>query len=138
MNRPRAAPTGRALGVGLAADVLAVLVFAAIGRRSHAEGSDLLALLATAGPFLVGLAGGWALARAWRAPLALRTGLLVWPVTVIVGLAVRTGFTGRLPVSFVLVVVLSLGVLLLGWRAVARLLTTRGSTRGRAGDAGDA
>ena len=101
------------------ADVAAVLVFAAAGRRTHEHAGALLGLLGTAGPFLVGLAAAWLLARAWRRPLALRTGLLVWPVTVLVGLVVRAGFTGRLPLSFALIVVLVLGALLLGWRAVA-------------------
>ncbi|MGH3793841.1 MAG: DUF3054 domain-containing protein [Pseudonocardiaceae bacterium] len=126
MRRP-----GVAAGIGSAVDVIAVLVFAAIGRHSHAEAGDVLGLLATAGPFLVGLASAWVLARAWRAPLAMRTGLLVWPVTTIVGLAVRADVTGRLPVTFVLVVVLSLGVLLLGWRALANAaVRARRQTRG--------
>lgn len=121
-------------GLGLATDVLAVLVFAAIGRSNHAEANQLPALLATAGPFLVGLAVGWLVARAWRAPVTLRTGLVVWPVTAIVGLAVRAGFTGRLPLTFVLVVVVSLGVLLLGWRAATRLVTTRRRAGGAGGE----
>jgi hypothetical protein len=112
------------LALALAGDVVAVLVFAAVGRRTHAEANALLGLLATAGPFLVGLAAGWATARVWRAPLALRTGLLVWLVTVIVGLAVRFAFTDRLPITFVVVVTLSLAVLL-GWRAVAALVSSR-------------
>ncbi len=106
------------IGIAAVADVAAVLVFAAAGRRTHAETDALLGLMSTAGPFIAGLAIAWVLARAWRAPLAMRTGLLVWPVTVIVGLVVRAGFTSRLPLSFALVVALALGVLLLGWRAV--------------------
>jgi len=116
--------------IGAVIDGVAVLIFAAVGRRSHAEPGEVLGLLATAGPFLVGLAGAWVLARAWRAPLAIRTGLLVWPITVLVGLAVLSGLTGRLPASFVLVVVLSLGVLLLGWRALGSTLRARGRVHG--------
>jgi hypothetical protein len=117
------------VGVAVAVDLVAVLAFAVAGRRSHAEAGAVLGLLATAGPFLAGLAVAWLLARAWRAPLAVRTGLLVWPVTVLVGLAVRAGFTGRLPVSFALVAGAVLGLLLLGWRAVAALLRGRGEHR---------
>ncbi|HEY6422502.1 MAG TPA: DUF3054 domain-containing protein [Pseudonocardiaceae bacterium] len=109
----------RSVAIAASADVLAVLVFAAVGRRTHGEEGAVVGLLATAGPFLVGLALAWALARAWRAPLALRTAALVWPVTVVAGLVVRAGVIGRLPLSFALVVALSLGVLLLGWRAAA-------------------
>lgn len=118
--------------VALVADVAAVLLFAAAGRRTHAHTEELLGLLGTAGPFLLGLAIAWVLARAWRRPPALRTGLVVWPVTVLVGLVVRAGFTGRLPLSFAVVVVSVLGVLLLGWRAAvaaARVLPGRGGAR---------
>ena len=119
-------------GIAVAADLAAVLIFAAAGRRTHEHGEALLGLLGTAGPFLVGLGVGWLVARAWLRPLAMRTGLLVWPVTVIVGLAVRVGFTGRLPVSFALIVVLVLGALLLGGRAavaVAKVLPGRRGAR---------
>lgn len=121
-----------ATGVAVVADVASVLVFAAAGRHTHAHTEALLGLLSTAGPFLLGLAAAWVLARAWRRPLALRTGLAVWPVTALAGLVVRAGFTGRLPLSFAVVVVSVLGVLLLGWRAavaVARVLPGRGGTR---------
>lgn len=111
------------------ADVLAVLVFAASGRRTHGEGGQLLGLLATAGPFLVALAVGWALARAWRSPSSLRTGLVVWPVAVAGGLALRASFTGRLPLSFAVVVTVVLGVLLLGWRGLASIAGRRVARR---------
>lgn len=138
--RSERATRGAVVAGALVVDVAAVLVFAAVGRRSHAEAAALLGLLSTAGPFLVGLAAGWGVARAWRAPVALRAGLLVWLVTVLVGLAVRFAFTDRLPLTFVLVVMVSLAVLLLGWRAVAwgvgrvrtRVATARPGRRDRA------
>jgi hypothetical protein len=43
---------------------------------------------------------------------------------VVVGLAVRTAFTDRLPATFVLVAAVSLAAFLLGWR-VAGLAVTR-------------
>ena len=43
-------------------DAVLVLVFAAIGRRSHAEGLTVGGVLETAWPFLAGAAGGWVLA----------------------------------------------------------------------------
>ncbi|MQA17162.1 MAG: DUF3054 family protein [Pseudonocardiaceae bacterium] len=103
------------------ADTAAVLAFAASGRRTHSGGAEVVGLLATAGPFLVALAAGWAVARAWRSAATLRTGLIVWPVTVAGGLALRAAFTGRLPLSFALVVAVVLGILLLGWRGLAGL-----------------
>lgn len=109
--------TAAALGGG-ALDVLAAAVFVAAGRRTH-DGAGLPGLLATAAPFLAALALGWLLAGAWRAPAALRTGLVVWSVTVVGGLLLRAAATGRLPASFAVVTTVALGVLLIGWRAVA-------------------
>jgi hypothetical protein len=115
----------RPVVLAAAADIAAVLVFVVSGRRTHDEGAGLLGLLATAGPFLVALAAGWAAARAWRDPSTVRTGLVVWPVTVAGGLALRAAFTGRLPLSFALVVAVVLGALLLGWRGLASLAGRR-------------
>ncbi|CKZ71622.1 transmembrane protein [Mycobacterium tuberculosis] len=82
--RPR-----RALA-GLAADVVAVLVFCAVGRRSHAEGLSVTGLAATAWPFLTGTGIGWVLARGWRRPTALApTGVIVWLCTIVVGMVLR-------------------------------------------------
>ncbi|MGH3695669.1 MAG: DUF3054 domain-containing protein [Pseudonocardiaceae bacterium] len=115
-------PTTVTLAAG--ADALVVLVFAAVGRSSHAELADVVGVLTTAAPFLLGLLTGWLIIRAWRAPLRLPVGLAVWAGAVIVGLGVRAAFTHRLPLPFVLVAATGLAVLLLGWRAVA-LLTAR-------------
>lgn len=128
MRPPRSAAALRssvALAVALpvALDVVAVLMFAALGRRSHAEGWGALGVLATAGPFLAGLAAGWTLTRAWRDPTSLRTGAGVWAGTVALGLLVRGLVLGRLPVGFVAVVAVALGVLLLAWRLLALILT---------------
>lgn len=104
----------------LALDVVAVLAFAALGRRSHAEGVDVAGIAATAAPFLAGAVVGAALARSWRDPLAWRAGVATWLGAVVLGLALRALVLGRLPLSFAVVATVSLAVLLLGWRAVAR------------------
>ena len=57
--------------VALATDVVCVLVFCTIGRRSHAEGLTLTGIAETAWPFLAGTAVGWLLSRGWRRPAAL-------------------------------------------------------------------
>ncbi len=102
--------------------MLAVLVFAAAGRSSHAEGVDAFGVLTTAAPFLLGLVVGWLVVRAWRAPLRLPVGVAVWAGAVVVGLGVRVAFTHRLPLTFVLIAAASLALFLLGWRAVTRLI----------------
>ncbi|WP_028932412.1 DUF3054 domain-containing protein [Pseudonocardia spinosispora] len=116
-------PVAGAVATAAVVDLIVVLVFAAIGRNSHAEGITVLGTLTTAGPFLVALLLGWLVGRVWRAPLTLPTGAFVWAVTAGIGLAVRTVFTHRLPLSFVLVASISLAVLLIGWRLLALLAT---------------
>jgi hypothetical protein len=111
------------------ADLLAVLVFSAVGRSSHAEGIDAFGVLTTAAPFLLGLVIGWLVGRAWRAPLRLPVGVAVWVGVVVVGLGVRTAFTHRLPLTFVVVAAASLAVFLLGWRALAHLIARSRAAR---------
>jgi hypothetical protein len=125
--------TVRSTTVTLAAgaDVLAVLVFAAVGRSSHAEALDAYGMLTTAAPFLLGLLVGWLVARVWRAPLRLPVGVAVWAGVVVVGLGVRAAFTHRLPLTFVLIAAVSLALFLLGWRAVARLIARMRARPGR-------
>jgi hypothetical protein len=109
-------------------DVIAVLVFAAIGRDSHTESVNPLDVLEVAAPFLVGTLVGWLVGRIWRDPLRLRPGVAVWAGTVVVGLALRATVLHRLPASFVLVASASLAVFLLGWRGIV-LIAVR--VRGR-------
>ncbi|TRW87867.1 DUF3054 domain-containing protein [Mycolicibacterium sp. 018/SC-01/001] len=105
----------------LAADVVCVLVFCAIGRRSHAEGVTLAGVAQTAWPFLTGTALGWLLVRAWQRPIALLpTGVVVWVATVVVGMLARKASGQGTAVSFIVVATLTTAALLLGWRAIAR------------------
>ena len=107
-------------------DVMLILGFAALGRRSHEEGSSVVGIVEVAAPFLIALVVGWLVARAWRAPASLRTGVIVWLVTVVGGLALRSVVFDRgIAPAFCVVALLTLGVLLLGWRAIARYLPRR-------------
>ncbi len=63
------------------------------------------------------------------------TGVVVWVLTVFIGLAIRVA-TGQgdvdgnpLPISFVIVATIVLGVFLLGWRALVRLLQRTSASR---------
>lgn len=99
------------------ADTVMILVFAAVGRDAHQRGDVVTGVLLTAWPFLAGAAMGWIVARAWRAPLSVRrTGIAVYLGSVAGGMVLRalTGQTVVLP--FVIVALLSLGLLLLGYR----------------------
>jgi hypothetical protein len=118
--------TGARVRVAAALDVAVVVVFVAIGRRNHDEGSGLGQVLRIAAPFLIGLAVGWIVARAWREPFSLATGAVIWIVTIAVGMVLRrTLFDRGTAFSFVVVATVFTGVLLLGWRLVARRVTHR-------------
>ena len=115
------------MAVAAACDVVAVLLFVTLGRRSHDEGGNVVAgVVSVAAPFLIALAVGWVAAQAWRAPIAWRTGLVVWPVTVAVGMVLRRfAFDRGTATSFIVVASVATGLLLLGWRLVARRVIAR-------------
>lgn len=116
------------IAIALGIDVFLVLVFAAIGRASHGE--ELSGLLVTAWPFLGGLALGWLVTLAWRAPAApVRTGLGVWVVTVAGGMLLRAATGQGTAIAFIVVATVTLLVLLVGWRVVAAVARRR--RRGR-------
>ena len=109
--------------LALVADIVCVIVFCAIGRRSHAEGLTVTGIAETAWPFLSGTAVGWLASRGWRQPTALvPTGLAVWLGTVVVGMLLRKLTSAGVATSFIVVASLSTAVLLLGWRIVVGLM----------------
>ena len=106
----------------LVVDVVAVLVFCAVGRRSHDEGLTLTGVATTAWPFLTGTALGWLASRGWRRPAAVvPTGVVVWLSTVAVGMLLRKATSAGVAASFVVVASSVTAVLLLGWRAAVEL-----------------
>ncbi|RUP33386.1 MAG: DUF3054 domain-containing protein [Mycolicibacterium sp.] len=112
----------RSAALAFVADVVLVVIFCAIGRRSHAEGITLAGVAHTSWPFLTGTVAGWALSRGWRRPTALNpTGLVVWISTVVIGMLLRKASAQGVAVSFVIVASTVTAVFLLGWRGLARL-----------------
>jgi hypothetical protein len=108
--------------IAIFADVVCVIVFCIIGRRSHAEGLTVAGIAQTAWPFLAGTGVGWLLIRGWRRPFTvIPTGVVVWVCTVAAGMVLRKVTSAGVSTSFVLVASLSTAVLLLGWRAAAAL-----------------
>ncbi|MFC6713807.1 DUF3054 domain-containing protein [Branchiibius cervicis] len=119
-------PIRRAVGA-FVLDVLLVVLFAAIGRRSHDESGAAAGVLSTAGPFLAGLVLGWVVSLAVRrsAPVSVNSAVSVWFATVFFGMVLRV-LTGRgIAVSFVIVASVVLAVFLLGWRWAAGFIARR-------------
>ncbi len=99
-----------------------VLLFVIIGRASHVKGESLAGIASTAWPFLVGLAGGWLGARAWRRPVGLfPAGVGAWLGAAVLGMVLRTVSGQGTAFAFIGVALAFLGLFLLGWRLVARL-----------------
>lgn len=108
-------------------DAASIVLFVAVGRNNHDEGGNPVSeTLKVAAPFLIALAVGWVVARAWQRPDALRTGLVIWPITVALGMVLRHWVFDRgTATSFIVVATIATAALLLGWRFVALLVGRR-------------
>jgi hypothetical protein len=116
----------RAVGA-FAIDLMCIVAFVALGRRSHHEAGGVLAATArVAAPFLIGLVAGWLVARAWRDPRSVDLALIIWPVTIVVGMVLRrTAFDRSTATAFVIVATCFVGAFLVGWRALGGVLAKR-------------
>jgi FtsH-binding integral membrane protein len=118
-------------------DAVLVLIFAVIGRASHDESPA--GFLLTAWPFLVAMLVGHLLAALLparpRQPWSVLWGVVVWVVTVIGGMLLRVATGDTAQVAFIIVATLTLGVLLVGWRAATALLRRRRASAATAHDA---
>lgn len=111
-------------------DLLFVVLFVVIGRRSHENGYALPDLLLAVLPFVIGLVTGWAVIRwlsgAW--PQRVLHGITLAVVTVAVGMIVRVlmgqsvgnGIVGLL--AFTGVALAFLILFLVFWRAIVAYL----------------
>lgn len=118
----------------LLVDVVLVVVFCAIGRRSHDEANALTGLLTTAWPFLGGLALGWianqALYRDKSLPgSVVPAGIVIWLCTLVGGMLLRAVSGQGTAFSFILVAATVLAVFLLGWRAIYGAVAKRSAAR---------
>ena len=99
-----------------------MVLFVAIGRRNHDEGTAIDGIATVAAPFLIALAVAWLASRAWRTPGSWRTSVIVWLITVFGGLELRHFVFDRgTATPFVIVATLVLGALIVGGRYVLRL-----------------
>jgi hypothetical protein len=115
--------SGRQALIALFADIVCVIIFCTIGRRSHAEGLTVAGIAQTAWPFLAGTGVGWLVIRGWRTPFSvIPVGVAVWVCTVVVGMVLRKLTSAGVAPSFVVVASVSTAVLLLGWRGAAAIV----------------
>jgi hypothetical protein len=125
------------VAAAFAVDSVLVVLFALTGRASHAEGLDAAGVWTTAWPFLAGLVTGWLVTRAWRHPLApWPTGVLTWAATLGLGMLLRLASGQGIAMAFVIVAAITLGLLLIGWRAVASAMSGIRRRRGSAAATG--
>ncbi|MGK2867046.1 MAG: DUF3054 domain-containing protein [Mycobacterium sp.] len=120
------ATKGTRPAAALLTDLVCVVVFCSIGRRSHAEGLTVTGIAETAWPFVTGTLAGWVAARAWQRPATLYpTGLIIWVCTVAIAMLLRKATSAGTASSFIVVASVTTAVLLLGWRAIATVLARR-------------
>jgi Protein of unknown function (DUF3054) len=113
----------RSAPLAAVADCCCVLLFVIIGRHTHHDGDSLAGIWHTAWPFLAGLAAGVGLSRAWRRPLSIvPAGVGAWLGAALAGMLIRVLAGQGTAAAFVLVTLAFLGLFLLGWRLVARLV----------------
>ncbi|WP_431309331.1 DUF3054 domain-containing protein [Gordonia sesuvii] len=134
------ASPGRTLPMPVVAliDLVAITVFVLIGRSSHEEGLAVSGVLQTLWPFAVGAAAGWSIAyvfsHAWssdwfghdfRPERIVPAGVMIWFCAVAIAMILRYLLHQGVAVSFVIVATITLGVFLLGWRALFVLARRR-------------
>lgn len=107
----------------LAADLLFIILFAAIGRRSHDEATAISGVLTTAAPFLIGYTVTAALTRLDRGPLSIAHAVIAWAPGITLGMVLRHSVFDRGTArSFVVVAFVATAVFLIGWRLVALIV----------------
>jgi ribose/xylose/arabinose/galactoside ABC-type transport system permease subunit len=101
-------------------DVLCIVIFVAIGRENHDEGGSASGVFRVAAPFVIA-AVGWLASQAWKKPLDLRTGAIIWLTTIILGMILRHFvFDDGTATAFIIVATVFLCAFLNGWRAIVR------------------
>jgi FtsH-binding integral membrane protein len=102
----------------IVADVVSILAFVALGRSSHDEGGNAVTeAVKVAAPFLIALAVGWLVARAWNSPTSPTTGMVIWGVTITSGMVLRRFVFDRgTALAFIIVASVFTLVFLVGWR----------------------
>ena len=127
----------RRSAVAALVDVVAVVLFVAIGRASHHHSETVGGFLSTLWPFAAGVGVGW-LVSSRRSLWRLRAGITVCLATVAVGMALRVVAGQGTALAFVVVALTFLGAVMLFGRVLAvrviRLAVDRAPVTGIAPD----
>ena len=115
-------PNQRAAVTTAIVDAVAVVVFVVVGQRNHDGSSYIYGIINLAAPFLIALGTSWAILRTWRRPFNRASFVATWAITVVGGLFLRRVIFDRgIAIAFIIVAVISLGLLL----GLGRLLSRR-------------
>lgn len=110
--------------VPILSDLVAVLLFALIGRLSH--GLDAVGLFLTGWPFLVACLAAWGVLLLMRDPgTGPRAGLIVWFITLAGGMGLRVASGESAMAAFIIVAAIFLALVFGGWRLIAWLMRRR-------------
>lgn len=110
-------------------DVCVVVIFVLIGRSAHDEANAVIAIAATAAPFLIALGLGWvAVVLTGLDPREWRGGLVIWLITWAIGLALRAVvFDEGTAGAFMVVAGVFLAAGLVGWRVLRAVVSRPGA-----------
>jgi hypothetical protein len=101
-------------------DALVIMSFALIGSDFHGFSFDIFGILGIATPFLIALAGGVFVLRAWIKPLSLVNGFLLAVISLTGGMVLRHFVWGDGTArAFIIVTGAYFVAFMVGWRLVA-------------------
>jgi hypothetical protein len=111
-------------------DAVILVIFAAVGRRTHAEGSAISGTLLVAAPFLLAWLAAALVVRLPREPKSASRALRAWAIALPVALLLRSLVFGRgIAPGFVVVALVFTLATLVGWRLVCEAYARRRSDR---------
>ncbi|RMB58721.1 DUF3054 domain-containing protein [Tessaracoccus antarcticus] len=110
-------------------DLVFVVIFAVVGRASHAERLSIPGVAQTAWPFLAACLFAWVVVGLLDdSGYGPRAALVIWLVTVLAGMGLRIVAGDTAETAFVIVATLVLFSSFFGWRLVVRLIRARKQT----------
>jgi hypothetical protein len=118
---PLSATAGLGTRNAVILDVVAVILFAVLARLAHSP-LTIGTWFHACWPFAVGLAIAWGLTFTPQVHRARGTGVLIWLVTWFAGIVVWSIANTQFEIFMYIVSLIVLGVLCIGWRALASRL----------------